>query len=433
MIADRDLVMRPVRRVAGKRRYHFHAPGLIYVGVTLFLAIGAINSQNNLLFAALGLAIGGLLVSGVLSGSSLLGVRIERHPIVRATAGRPLTLTYTVSNENRFAPAFGLNIVELPAGRGRGAADWAGKFHPPRAFVSHISAKKSIVAESVLVPRRRGRCELRAVRVWSTFPFGLARKSVTFDFAQPFVIQPVMLRLRPELIERMTVRSTVGVTSERNPGMGEEFFGLREYAPGDTPRRIAWRRTARTGDVVVRLHSAPAPVRLWVALRLDGAGGEGSPRAGLCERAIAIAAAVARHGIAEGVAVGLAISSPRVIVPPGTGPRHLDRVLNELGLLDLTTVPRGAAAAPLPAPIARGSAVVVVHAGQLDRAGVPHSAIHLVASELESYLRDDRAGSSELLELDQDSDGNRGGRVSIVQRAAEHIAEFIGLSHGGGA
>src|SRR5207253_2912685 len=33
------------------RRYHFHAPGLVYILVTLFIAIGAINSQNNLLFA----------------------------------------------------------------------------------------------------------------------------------------------------------------------------------------------------------------------------------------------------------------------------------------------------------------------------------------------------------------------------------------------
>src|ERR1041385_4840021 len=57
------------------RRYHFHGPGLVYILVTLFIAMGAINSQNNLLFAALGLAIGGLLISGIISGGALLGVR----------------------------------------------------------------------------------------------------------------------------------------------------------------------------------------------------------------------------------------------------------------------------------------------------------------------------------------------------------------------
>jgi hypothetical protein len=38
----------------GQRRYHFRYAGLIYIGVTVFIAIGALNSQNNLLFWAWG-------------------------------------------------------------------------------------------------------------------------------------------------------------------------------------------------------------------------------------------------------------------------------------------------------------------------------------------------------------------------------------------
>jgi len=141
--ADKRLLVILSRRVAGRarrnepgggqgggggvgsgrivRRYHFHAPGVLYVAVTLFLALGAINSQNNLLFAALGLAIGGLLVSGIISGASLLGLRVERDPIVHASVGAPLTVSYTISNTNRFFPAFGLGVMELP---GRNAQGW---------------------------------------------------------------------------------------------------------------------------------------------------------------------------------------------------------------------------------------------------------------------------------------------------------------------
>ena len=39
--------------------------------------------------------------------------------------------------------------------------------------------------------------------------------------------------------------------SAKRPG-GQEFRSLREYRPGDDPRRIAWRITARQGKPVLK-------------------------------------------------------------------------------------------------------------------------------------------------------------------------------------
>ena len=52
-----------------RRRYELHSPGILYLTITVFLAIGSINSQNNLLFIVFGLLAGGVVASGVLSGS----------------------------------------------------------------------------------------------------------------------------------------------------------------------------------------------------------------------------------------------------------------------------------------------------------------------------------------------------------------------------
>jgi uncharacterized protein (DUF58 family) len=46
-----------------------------------------------------------------------------------------------------------------------------------------------------------------------------------------------------------------------------EFLALREYEPGDDPRRVHWRATARTGELVVRQDEAASPGR--VVLLLD--------------------------------------------------------------------------------------------------------------------------------------------------------------------
>src|SRR5437868_4224320 len=40
-------------------------------------------------------------------------------------------------------------------------------------------------------------------------------------------------------------------------GSGNELFGIREYRPGDSLRRIHWRSSARHGELVVREYEPP--------------------------------------------------------------------------------------------------------------------------------------------------------------------------------
>ncbi|MBO6514819.1 MAG: hypothetical protein JJ974_12725, partial [Phycisphaerales bacterium] len=46
--------------------------GFLFVFVTLFIALGAINGQNNLLFWLFGFSIAALVVSGIITGSALM-------------------------------------------------------------------------------------------------------------------------------------------------------------------------------------------------------------------------------------------------------------------------------------------------------------------------------------------------------------------------
>lgn len=373
-----------------RRRYHFHAPGVLYVAVTLFLAVGAINSQNNLLFSALGLAIGGLLVSGILSGASLMGVRLERLHTPHGSVGAPLLLRYAVRNTNRFFPAFGLHIVEVDAADGPG---WRRFIPEARTFVVHAGPGQTVGAQCSVVPRRRGEMRVRAVQVWSTFPFGLAKKSVTFHLPQTTLVHPPRLPLRPGLVARLASRADQGYGGERDPGPGDEFYGLREYIAGDNPRRIAWKRSARTGQVVVRQHAAPTPQKAWIVLDLDTPGGDPGATWVARERAVALASAVLRDAAQAGIAVGLAVPATRVLVPLRDGRWHLDRLLSQLAMLDVDDLPPGAPSPPLPASTARSGACIVVHAGRIDGVGPPH-ARHLAAGAADQYLQSSESAAA---------------------------------------
>ncbi len=367
--------------MAPTRRYHFHAPGLIYVLVTLFIAVGAINSQNNLLFATLGLAMGGLLASGVLSGWALLGVRVAREPTPSGTVGQPLVLRYSVRNANRFMPVFGMHLEEIPASP-------SSLLRSAHAFVVHAGPGESVHAAAPVAPRHRGVFASAGVRVWSTFPFGLVKKSLVFPVERLIEVRPAALPLKRGLVSRLSARAAAGVGAEQTPGAGEEFFGLREYVPGDSLRRVAWRASARTGALVVRQYSRPSPIRMWVVLRLG-------PRGESDEPAIALAASLLRHADEAGIAVGLCIPRTGFAAPPRVERRHLDRMLTVLTRLDAAE----ARAAPGPehfpesaARAGRGAVCVVVHAAPIDRSFGPRHARHLEAATLGDWIEDTPEG-----------------------------------------
>ncbi len=386
------------RTKAPRRRYHFHVPGLLYVIVTFFIAVGAINSQNNLLFASLGLSIGGLLMSGVLSGASLLGVRCERGSVGVAAVGRRLVLTYRVRNENRLVPAFGLSLAEH-AGDSE-TSNWASFIQKPRAFVAHVGARQSLEVRSEVMPRARGRMTLHQIRISTTFPFGLARKSVGFELPTSIIVYPVELPVAPGILRRLAVRASSGVGAAVAPGMGDEFYGLREYADGDSPRWIAWRRSARTGQMVVRQNTTPTPRQLWLVLDIPG-GGTGGADPRLVERAIAIAAAILRAAIREGASVGLAIPRGDVVMHPQVSGRAVRAMLERLAELDVGAL---ADQGVVPAAALRSTASAVIHAGPVDRSIGGARSFHISAEHPGDILVPGDALTQALAILDRNVD-----------------------------
>lgn len=366
-----------------RRRYHFHAGGIVYIAVTIFLLVGAINSQNNLLFAGFGLAIGGLVVSGLVSGAALMGVCVERHAVADAPVGQAMPIRYVVRNRNRLVPVFALHITEADDN----GAGWPGFFPTPHAFVAHVGPGESIVCESVAWPRSRGVVALSGVRVWSTFPFGVARKSVTFPQVASAVARPPVLVVRPGLLHRPGTRAVQSRRARRARGGGEEFLGVREYSPGDRLRDIAWRPSARTGELVVSQTGAPDPSRLLVALRFART----DRSRVLEERAIALAASLVGWAHDQGLSCGLSVAQAGVLRPIQSGRWHTDRLLNELALLDTDAIAEGGRDGPVPSR--RDGVCVVVWAGAIERGRAPAHARHLGAADLPLYLD----GGDELL------------------------------------
>jgi uncharacterized protein (DUF58 family) len=116
--------------------------------------------------------------------------------------------------------------------------------------------------------------------------------------------------------------------------------GVREYVPGDSPKRIHWRATARTGTLQTRVYEPSAsPV---AAIFLDTITfsylWEGQNSA-LLELAVTTAASLSRQLLEGRHQVGLYANAPipnrsrTVRVPPGRRPGQLVRILEDLAAL----------------------------------------------------------------------------------------------------
>jgi len=314
----------PVRAKVVSRRYHMHFPGVVYLFITVVLLLGAIRSQNNLLFWLFGLAVGGLIVSGVLSAASLLGLAITRLAPDGGVAGQPVRVIYRLSTTNWLLPALGLTMEELP-GRGPQAGSWP-EFAPAITTFLARAARTPTPVVATFVPSHRGLLTFRLVRVWTTFPFGLAKKSVTFLLPGQVLIRPAPARVPATLFALSAGRSQSRHTLTRARN-GEEFFAIRDHHPGDSIRTIAWRPTARLDRLVVRDAARTPERRVWLRVK---------PAGGAIEPLLSLAAGACISLTAAGFAVGLMGEDGAIIEPIAGGPG------SEAGLLDALALWAGA-------------------------------------------------------------------------------------------
>lgn len=369
-----------------RRRYHFGYPGLIYILITVLLAIGAVNSQNNLLFLAFGLSIGAGILSGLLSGAIMMNLHAERSLPSLATVGQSCTITYTVTNRSRFIPAFALLVQEYAS---KGAAhSWRRRLPRPRGSILHIAPGETTELNVSVEPLRRGEAHFLGISIVSSFPFGLVAKSITIDQPSMLLVYPRSERLRREVASRILSRADLGLHSAPKLGRGDEFFGLRNYTPGDSPRLISWRVSARSGNLVVRENTAPSGGTLWILLNLNSPpqSKETSPHDDPLEQAITLASSLTDAALTGGMDVGLAVAQENVIVSPSTLIKQRSAIMAALARLSPQKSSLNPAVDEQILRLTQRAACVVVHSGEIDPTIGPPHARHLSSENTSEIL-----------------------------------------------
>jgi uncharacterized protein (DUF58 family) len=292
--------------------------GKVYIGVTLGVGFAAINTGNNLLFLVLGLLLGLIIVSGILSEITLRRIEVRRQLPKRVEVGVPFSVELCLNNGKRLAASF---AVEL-----RDEID--GEPFKRRCFFLRVGAREERSVAYRCELEQRGIAHFDGVIVSTRYPFGLFDKTRFVPLTDEVIALPGSV---PFSVSIPLAKAGEGAEDAAVIGIGGEFRELREMAPGDDPRRIHWRATARLGRPIIRVTNADA--KGFVEIVLDAAPARPAAEAlEQVEQNIRIAATVIRDATKKGMIVRL-ITSDEDVMMAGDGPGSI-ALLEHLALID---------------------------------------------------------------------------------------------------
>jgi uncharacterized protein (DUF58 family) len=115
-------------------------------------------------------------------------------------------------------------------------------------------------------------------------------------------------------------------------GRGLEFSHVRSYQVGDDVRAIDWKVTARRGTPFVRQFVEERDLSVVLVVDVSGSGRYGPGERSAAEVAAEIAAALAFAAARNNDRISLLLVSDRVehFIPPGSGRKHVIRLLADL-------------------------------------------------------------------------------------------------------
>ncbi|WP_045687803.1 DUF58 domain-containing protein [Hymenobacter sp. AT01-02] len=113
-------------------------------------------------------------------------------------------------------------------------------------FRAVVESGKTHVIHYQLRPVKRGEYVFGLLNVFATSPVGLVRRRFQFGQEQMVPVYPSFLQMRHyELLAIHNRLTDVGVKRIRRVGHSQEFEQIRPYVPGDDPRALNWKATAR--------------------------------------------------------------------------------------------------------------------------------------------------------------------------------------------
>ncbi len=248
--------------------------------------------NNQVLFVASAIT-ATVLLSAILTYLSVGRLTIDRSLPRRVFAGASFDVSLRVRNVSRWRPALALGFLDALQ-----VADARSLVRGP--VVPVLPPGAAVVVSYPRRIHRRGVYTVVNTLARTRFPFGIFERRVLTQSPARLVVLPALGRLGRATRKDLARRIAAPRDLRRSRPGAEEFESLREYRPGDNPRHIHWRTSARARTLVRRVLREEDSGDLHVFLDTWTGGFDAERRRRNLERAISCAATLLAHAAGGG-------------------------------------------------------------------------------------------------------------------------------------
>ena len=282
--------------------------GLVFALTLLVMLASSINYQLNLGYVLTFLLAGSALVSIHMTHGTLRGLTLRLRPAAPVFAGEAALLEVVLSSPGSARHGVGVHFKD--------------RREPQHNTWCDVPATGQASARLSIVPATRGWHAPPALVVETRFPFGLFRAWTHWRPASPVLAYPRPETSAPPL---PAAQSTPGGVAQARQALGGELDGVRAWRQGDGLRQVAWKKVARSGELVSRDTTAETSRELWLDWQATQGADGGDVEARL-SRLTAWLLAAEQQGLVYGLRL------PGRQFAPDRGELHQRELLRELAL-----------------------------------------------------------------------------------------------------
>jgi uncharacterized protein (DUF58 family) len=317
---------RVIRWLKPPRTLAINSLGWYFIAFVFAVGLAAVNTGNNLLYLILGGMLSFIVASGILSNINLKRLVVRRRLPEYLFARTPTLVRVEIENKKRRIPSFIVLVRSLFLVGSSALIPTVGPQQTAEGFIETVFPA-------------RGLHEIAPLKVTTRFPFGLFTKGMEADAGSRVLVFP---HLTPVDIDDIDPRGNEGEAAFVQSGQGSDPFSVKDFMPGDNPRHIHWKSSAKRGKIMRREFSKEHEPTVLIRVGIGP-----NDATDIREAKIERAASLSARFIADGYAVAVQCGSAEVGL--GRGRDHLLVILRELAVCDVLRPEYGRAAAGLEA------------------------------------------------------------------------------------
>ncbi len=214
--------------------------GWIYIILTIFLGIAAVNTGNNLLFFIVSAFLSFMGVSGFFGKVNISKLEITINFPEEVFANREFFIEIEVKNKKRFFPVFLLTVL----------------IDDKKALIPYAEKNGNVTLKYVV--KSRGIYKIDKVKICSVFPFNFFVRCFSYNVYVKKIIypEPKNLDISQYYFNIDKNRKVSEGKSLEKQGFEGDFLGIRDYTEGTPIKYIDWKASIKSDKMKEKILSA---------------------------------------------------------------------------------------------------------------------------------------------------------------------------------